>query len=448
MRRLRPVTLRGRVVLGAVAVVAVGLSILVVAFNVLLAGSLRADVDSSLRSRGAAALTTVSARSGRLVTSEGPGDAALDNGVWVFDGATAIEQPRASGTLQRSAAALVATGARFGRTPDGGYRLHALPVTSNGRRAGTVVVAGSLSAYNRTTDLALIGSLLFAAIVLAATAAVMWVAVGGALRPVEAMTDQAADWGDHQIDRRFGPGERPAELQRLASTFDGLLDRVAASLRHEQRLSAELSHELRTPLARIAAQAEILARRPHEADEQRAAAELTLRSTARMTTILDTLMAAARAQARATPGVCDAGDVAQRAAEAIAADAGRGEVTVQVRCASAVSAGADAELAERILAPLLENAARFARAAVTVDVARRGSQVVLDVRDDGPGIRPARLDAIFEPGVRDARTADAPHDGAGLGLPLARRLARAAGGDVRAVPSSAGAHFEITLPRG
>ena len=57
------------------------------------------------------------------------------------------------------------------------------------------------------------------------------------------------------------------EISELAATLDALLDRVAASLRHEQRFSAELSHELRTPLARIIAEAELALRRERAPEE-------------------------------------------------------------------------------------------------------------------------------------------------------------------------------------
>jgi len=440
-----PVTLRGRVVLGAVAALAVGLAALVLVFNVLLAGSLRSDVDSRLQSRAAAALTTASVADGRVVTEEGPGDAALDSGVWVFQGTRAVERPPASAGLERAAAALARSGDRYAKTPDGAYRLHAVPIRDGGREVGSVVVATSLAAYDRTTNLALIGSLLFALAVLGAVAAVTWVAVGRALHPVEAMTGQAAEWGEHDLDRRFGDARRPHELERLAATFDGLLDRIAASLRHEQRLSAELSHELRTPLAQIAAQADLLSRRPHDAGEQRAAAELTLRSTKRMEAILDTLMTAARAEARPSPGVCDAGEAVRSAVDAVADAAHRRGVEVTVRASPPGRIGADGELVERALIPLLDNAQRFARSAVTVAVRREGQRVVVDVRDDGPGIDEADLEAVFAPGVTFS-AADAGHDGAGLGLSLARRLARTAGGDVQAVPCAAGGHLRMQLP--
>src|SRR5437868_11169455 len=68
------------------------------------------------------------------------------------------------------------------------------------------------------------------------------------------MTRQAADWSEHDLDHRFALGAPHDELTELAATLDGLLDRLAASLRHERRFSAELSHELRTPLARVLAE--------------------------------------------------------------------------------------------------------------------------------------------------------------------------------------------------
>ena len=70
------------------------------------------------------------------------------------------------------------------------------------------------------------------------------------------MTRQAAEWSEHDLERRFSQGPPRDEFTTLAATLDGLLDRVAASLRHEQMLTAELSHELRTPLTAISAEAQ------------------------------------------------------------------------------------------------------------------------------------------------------------------------------------------------
>ena len=99
-----------------------------------------------------------------------------------------------------------------------------------------------------------------------------WI-LGKALLPVSRMTDDAAAWSDHDLDRRFDRGEPYDELTRLAATLDAMLERLSASLRHEQRLTAELSHELRTPLARIAAETELALRRDRTEEDYRESLE-------------------------------------------------------------------------------------------------------------------------------------------------------------------------------
>jgi signal transduction histidine kinase len=109
-----------------------------------------------------------------------------------------------------------------------------------------------------------------------------------------------------------------------------------------------------------------------------------------------------------------------------------------------VRVGVDRDLAERILHPVVENALRFGRSAVRVAVVREGSTVVFSVDDDGPGVGDAERESIFEPAVRGSAGSSAP-SGAGLGLALARRLARAASGDVVARPGGRG-QFVVRLP--
>jgi signal transduction histidine kinase len=100
------------------------------------------------------------------------------------------------------------------------------------------------------------------------------------------------------------------------------------------------------------------------------------------------------------------------------------------------------EIVERILIPILDNARRYARTEITVSV--DGTRI--SVTDDGPGVAPAAREAVFEPGRRG--DPDDGHDGAGLGLALARRLARTAGGDVVLAGTGPGAVFNVLLPPG
>ena len=267
-------------------------------------------------------------------------------------------------------------------------------------------------------------------------------AIGGALRPVARMTEAAADWSEHDLDQRFAAGEPRDELTRLAATFDRLLDRLAASLRREQRFSGELSHELRTPLANLLAETELALRRERSGPEYREALAAMHRSAEQMSGILETLIAAARAETGLARGTSDGARAARRAAEAAG---GPKDVPVDVIAPrEPLRVGADGEVVERMLVPLVDNARRHARSRVTIDVGRDGRTAAFTVVDDGPGVAEVDCERIFEPGV----SANGSPGAAGLGLALARRLARAAGGDVRCLPGDGGGRFELRVPAG
>jgi signal transduction histidine kinase len=440
MRRVH--TLRGRLTLVALVAAAVAVALLVVAFNLVLRSSLDRDANSRLRSRAAAAATAVDADTKRLKISESPNDEAIDSQVWVFAGKRAVLQPNSQPAVQRAAESLAGGRRRFTDVNSRAVRLYALPLTAEHRRVGTVVAGLSLDAYDRTTDIALIASLALAAVLLSAVFLVTWLTIGRALDPVTTMTRAAADWSEHDRDRRFGTARRPDELGELAGTFDALLDRVAASLRHEQQLSAELSHELRTPLARITAELELLRSRERSPEERAEAYGTLARGADQMSRILETLMAAARAEAMPRQGRSLLGAAFEELAEGWS----RSDVELDVDASGeAVEAGVDGDVVERILAPLLDNAARHARSNVRLAASRRDGRALVWVTDDGPGVSRGEEEQIFEPGVSGARANG--HAGAGLGLSLSRRLARAVGGDVTVSPrEEPGAEFLVDLP--
>jgi two-component system, OmpR family, heavy metal sensor histidine kinase CusS len=158
-------------------------------------------------------------------------------------------------------------------------------------------------------------------------------------------------------------------------------------------------------------------------------------------------MAAARAEANLDRGRGDVGAALERIAEEWAPPDGDAPVTLDVHApAERLVAGVDAAVVERIVAPLLENAARHARSQVVLSAQPRDGRVLVRVADDGPGVAPETRATVFEPGAAGGRGNG--HGGAGLGLPLARRLAQAAGGDVTLGPfvRGAGAEFRVDLP--
>jgi signal transduction histidine kinase len=448
MKRLLPrvAGLRGRLLLSVLAGIGVVLAALVLAFNLVLADRLDSEADSVVQARASAEVSSLQVTGGRIALPEAPDEGNPEAQVWVFQGGRALEQPRPS----PNDPAATALAARAPATADVALtdaRLYALLVAQAGRRVGAVVAGISLAPYQQTRRTALIASLIFALVVLAAVAlSARWL-IDRALRPVASMTRQAADWSEHDLDRRFALGPARDELTQLASTLDGLLERLAASLRHEQRLSAEISHELRTPLASIVAEAQYALRHGRQTDESRATLEHILQSGRQLGRTLDTLMAAARAQLDPRRATSDARACAQAAIAAIDREALEANVRAPRR---PVKAAVEPQLLERILAPLIDNAARHARHWIQIMIELEGEDVRFTVRNDGPGVADENREAIFEPGLRSDTTGtvvSAPiSPGVGLGLALCRRLARTAGGEVYAQPSDAGARFVVLLP--
>jgi signal transduction histidine kinase len=107
--------------------------------------------------------------------------------------------------------------------------------------------------------------------------------------------------------------------------------------------------------------------------------------------------------------------------------------------------GIDRDLAERILHPVVDNACRYGRHEIRLSIARENGSVTFTVADDGPGVSAEELDSIFEPAIRGA-AGRGVGTSAGLGLALARRLARSVAGDVEAAQSADGGLFVVRLP--
>ena len=449
MRRRTKLGVRARLLVAVVAAVAIALAALVTAFNVVLARRLSADATDLARVRANARLSALRVVGDRVLPGEGPDDAALDSQVWIFAGGRAIEQPQTSrASVAAAARALATSGARTIDVTGADTRLASVPISSRGRRLGSVVAGVSLEPYEETRKLTLLGSIgLGAALLLAATLAARWL-LAAALRPVARMTADAAAWSERDLDRRFAPGEPYDELTQLAATLDNLLGRLAASLRHEQRFTAELSHELRTPLAKISAESELALRRARPEGEYRAALEVVKRNADVMTRTVETLVAAARHEAGFARSTADARTVAAAAVEACSSRAQARGIEVELELPQApLRVGVDDDFGARILEPMLENACNYGSSRVRLALSRDGPTVLFTLDDDGPGVAAEESDRIFEPGARGQAALGGDHgSGAGLGLSLSRRLARAAGGDVTLGTPEHGARFLLRLP--
>lgn len=433
--------LRDRVTLATALVLAVGLALLTLALNLVLSHQLDKDLSSVLRERANVQLAAITIQRGRLVSREAPNE-TLDEQTWLYQYARNVHRSAGPSSVQRAVDTLAAasrSGAEVSVT--GAVRLRVEPILTDNhaRRLGAVVVGASLVPYEHTEHLALAATILLDCFLLTAGVLLARRAVGKALQPVAEMTRRAADWSEHDLDRRFDLGPPRDELTALSATLDGLLARIASSLRHEQRFSAEMAHELRTPLSGVRGEAELALRGdlPHDI---RGSLEQILRGTERMQSVIDTLLKAAPGKEPTNPGSALAREAAALAIDGVRSAGTRADVRLALTpVADGLRVGVEGDIVVQALHPLLDNAMRHARESVSLSVARQNGEIRFAVQDDGAG--PDELDAnsLFEPGESNVGSA-------GLGLALARRLARSCGGEVTVDLSARGGRFILWLP--
>lgn len=314
-----------------------------------------------------------------------------------------------------------------------------------------------------TSEASSVGSTLaqLNAILLASSAAFLLLAaialvvvVRATLRPLERMTTVAREIAHGDRGRRLRPSRPGTELGRTAAAFDEMLDDLEqaerTALAAEQRMRAFVSdaaHELRTPVAGIQAAADALVRADGTDDERERLSVHVVRESLRAGRLIQDMLLMARLDEglaiEAHP--LDAVAVAETAIERQLLQ--RPDLALTLHAGSEVPpVRADADRLGQILGNLLENAARFARERVDVTVASASGVVTLTVDDDGPGIAEADRERVFDRLVRLDDARNRADGGSGLGLPIARGLARALGGDLVCLPGAAGARFRVTLP--
>lgn len=416
------------------ATLAAGLAVLCLAGNVLFARTVTADVHQRLDTRLNAVLGSLRVTNGHVRVMTGINDRILDSYAWVFsNGGRILDSPTDGRPKLRALARRLAASPRARTAWAPGDTLGSRPLRVDGHRepAATVVAAIDTSQLAGLRRAVLWGSISVALLTLLIATVAIRRALNAALAPVERMTRNAEEWEAHDLDRRFDIGPPTNEITALAATLDHLLERIASSRRHEQRFAAEVAHELRTPLAAIRGTAELACNASELDDAHRALAQIENHSD-RITTTLDTLIAFARRESGPTPEGVDL--------EEVVGDFD--DVTVRTLNGPLPRVDGDHRIVRQALTPLIDNARRHALSTVTVELSTDSERAIVRVRDDGPGVDPGLGASVFLPGVRGAGQ---PDDGAGLGLPLALRLARSCGGEL-SLGDGPGGCFVLSLP--
>jgi heavy metal sensor kinase len=290
-----------------------------------------------------------------------------------------------------------------------------------------------------------------AALVLAGVAG--WFLARQSLAPVATMAERAQEIGVADLSARLPVANPRDELGRLAKTFNDLLNRLEASLTQQRQFMADASHELRTPVATSRTAAAVaLQQRHRDEEEYRESLAIIEQQTARLSRIVDDMFTLARADAgsypvRRTPMYLD--EVVDDVVRAARVLSDKKQVSIESATIDSGSFTGDEELVRRLISNLLDNAVRHARerSVVHVSLTHEPTGYVLSVTNAGEPIPPEIQEHIFERFFRGDMARTPVHGGAGLGLALARWVARAHGGDVTLVRSSPdGTTFAAVLP--
>ncbi|MCL7427422.1 cell wall metabolism sensor histidine kinase WalK [Streptomyces sp. YS415] len=317
------------------------------------------------------------------------------------------------------------------------YRFARIEVTDPRDRTVLVHAGASLEAERDAVRTASTVMLIGLPALLAVVGSVTWLVTRRALRPVEGIRREMAEiTASEDLSRRVPEPGTHDEVARLARTTNETLSALETSVERQRRFVADASHELRSPIASLRTQLEVAAAHPEFLDLDGA-----VEDTVRLQRLAADLLLLARLDAGERP----AG--ARMDLAALAGEEAEGRAGVVVRADGPVEVTGSRGQLGRVLANLLDNAARHARSAVTVTVRREGERAVLRVADDGDGVAVADRERIFERFVRldEARSRD--DGGAGLGLAIARDVAERHGGTLTVGDAPAGgALFELRLP--
>lgn len=256
---------------------------------------------------------------------------------------------------------------------------------------------------------------------------------------------------DGDLTARVGSRSGDREAAQVGRDIDDMIERLEALVTAQRRFIAHASHELRSPLTTLLGELSHALRRARDADAYRESIEEALDATRRLKSLADDLLSLARlgAEPRPPDALVDLAAVAREATASVRAEAERRGVRVEVEAQPCAVAGRRNDLT-RLARNLVDNAVRHTPrgGAVRVTAVADGPTVTLRVEDDGPGVADDERERIFEPFYRAADARD-DASGAGLGLAIAREIARAHAGDVTASSSfdHRGACFVARLPR-
>jgi signal transduction histidine kinase len=436
------VSLRARLLIALGYLVA----LVIVAFAVPLGLNLRDRVGSEVRADGRSQANVLAAGVGQLITTRdedrlaevaeavgGPARARVvvvdRRGQVLAD--TAGDEAIGVDFSSRPELAAALDGRRFqdqrrSETLDREILATAAPVFQAGRVVGAVRLTQSVDAVNDAVRRTAVGIVAVGLAVMLAALLAAFLLARGITRPIERLGAAADRIASGDLDAR-APVEGSREQRSLARSFNLMTERLARALRAQTEFVADASHQLRTPLTGLRLRIEEARASTEPADAERHL-DAGLQELDRMSHTIDDLLVLSRTGEREGQGeeidLAEAASDARRRWERTAAAR---EIALTAEHDGAGSVWASRADLDRAVDAVLENAVHYTRPGGHVTV--RASGAAIEVLDDGPGLAAGEEDEVFARFHRGRAGRGGGAPGTGLGLPIARELMRAWGGD-------------------
>ncbi len=282
-----------------------------------------------------------------------------------------------------------------------------------------------------------------------------WFMAGRALSPIRKITASAREiTGGEDLSRRVDIGPGKDEVHELADTFNGMLDRLETSFKAERQFTSDASHELRTPTAVILAECDLAEKTAASPEDFCQSLEVIQRQGKKMSDLIGTLLAYTRREQGQERADLENADISA-ITEAVCQEQSRvndgRDIVLIPDIRQGVTAMADINLIASLIQNLVSNAYKYGRSGghIWVTLSQEEDRLRLSVRDDGAGIPKDCQELVFDRFYQvDAARTNA--DGSlGLGLAMARQIARLHGGAItlQSEPGQ-GSEFIFTMPLG
>lgn len=274
-----------------------------------------------------------------------------------------------------------------------------------------------------------------------------WLMAGRALKPLMELTNTIEEINGNDLSRRVEVLDSQDEISQLASSFNGMMDKVSASFDRQKRFSASAAHELKTPLSTILVNLDVLNLEENPpAGRVEKVLSIVRANTDRMIRLVDDLF---RLTAEKSSEMCEAVPLEELFAEILedlAPQIEHKQLTVSVRPMPEITLTGSRVMICRALSNLIENAAKYSQehGSVSISAEDQDGQITVKIADTGIGIPEEELGRIFDPFYRVDQSRSRAVGGAGLGLALVKDIVEKHGGSV-AVESVYGEGTVFTL---